>query len=412
MMKKMTRSITLVCLALTMTLSLAACGKKKEDSMPSPEKRMDAILSNEITEEDAKKKGWFDDDMTKWLEENAAPAAGGAAGVAAGEMTPQIPAKLPVLDKYAYDYMGISYVLPEAMRDMLKSGLVWTQNENQMKGETDFNYSLMFFNLASKENPGTEFPSFKKYEEWFKTTKRVGAIGVYNVDFLKGTTIEKVSGCNENTEIGKSSDSKYVFYLSTNSAENEEIIKLIKDSKITVSDPAKIPSREIDPFFGMMNVARTEVSDLGNFKAQNVDGKEVGNESFADYDLTMVNLWTTTCGYCIEEMPHLEAIRSEMQGKGIKFNIVGICLDVNVGSTVDEKKLKKVKEIIKKTGVKYDTLFPDEVLWNGRMKGVNAFPETFFVDKNGKIVGETVVGANDKAKWQEIINKELANLKK
>lgn len=37
-------------------------------------------------------------------------------------------------------------------------------------------------------------------------------------------------------------------------------------------------------------------------------------EIFADYDLTMVNLWTTTCGYCIEEMPTLEKLRTEFPG--------------------------------------------------------------------------------------------------
>lgn len=405
-MKKTIQRLTLLCLALTMILSLAACANG--DSMPGPEQRMEAILSNKITEEEAKKKGWFDDEMMKWLDENAAPAAGGDENA----MTPPIPAKLPVLDKYVYEYMGLSYVLPKEMRDMLKSGIIWTHNENQMNGETDFDYSIMFFNLASKENPGMDFPSHKKYEEWFKSTKRLGVIGVFRSDFLKGASIDKLTGCDENTEIGKSADGKYVFYLSTNTTVDAEIAKLLKDAEIAVSDPAKIPSREIDPYFGMMSVARNAVSDLGNFKAQNVDGKEVGNESFADYDLTMVNLWTTTCGYCIEEMPHLEEIRSEMQKGGIKFNIVGMCLDVNVDGTIDGKKLDKVKEIIKKTGVTYDTLFPDDVLWNGRLKGVNAFPETFFVDKNGKIVGETVVGANDKAKWQEIINKELANLKK
>lgn len=408
-MKKAIRRLIIVCIALTMAMSLVACANTKEGALPSPEKRMEALLSNKITEDEAKKKGWFDDDMTKWLDENASPAAGGDA---AGAMTPQIPSKLAVLDTYIYEYMGLSYTLPKEMRDLLQGGIIWMHTENQMKGETDFDYSHMFFNLASKENPGGTFPSYVKYEEWFKTTKRLGVIGVYRADFLKSTSIDKLTGCDENTEIGKSSDSKYVFYLSTNSAVDPAMTKLLKDAEIKVSDPTKIPTPEIDPFFSMMSVARSEVSDLGNFKAQSVDGNEVGNESFADYDLTMVNLWTTTCGYCIEEMPHLEEIRSEMQAKGIKFNIVGMCLDVNVGGTVDEKKVDKVKQIIKKTGVKYDTLFPDEVLWNGRLKGVNAFPETFFVDKNGKIVGETIVGANNKEKWQEIINKELENLKK
>ena len=39
-------------------------------------------------------------------------------------------------------------------------------------------------------------------------------------------------------------------------------------------------------------------------------------------------------------------------------------------------------------------------------------PETFFVDKNGKIVGDTYSGARDAATWKKIIEKELSNVKK
>ena len=38
-------------------------------------------------------------------------------------------------------------------------------------------------------------------------------------------------------------------------------------------------------------------------------------------------------------------------------------------------------------------------------------PETFFVDKNGNIVGETYSGAKSKEEWKQVIEKELANLK-
>lgn len=51
-------------------------------------------------------------------------------------------------------------------------------------------------------------------------------------------------------------------------------------------------------------------------------------------------------------------------------------------------------------------------MYNGRLKGVNAFPETFFVDKDGKIVGDTILGSNSRERWQEIINETLAGLGK
>ena len=39
-------------------------------------------------------------------------------------------------------------------------------------------------------------------------------------------------------------------------------------------------------------------------------------------------------------------------------------------------------------------------------------PETFFVDKNGKIVGNTYSGAKSAEEWKKVIKKELKNIKK
>lgn len=405
----MKKLITLF-LALVMILSMAACGKTNSD-LPTPEERIAAIKSGEVSEEEAIEMGWLDDEMKEWLEKNATAAAGDGSDTAGAAGTvSQVPAKLAVQDEYVYEYMGLTYVLPQELRDMLTSGEVWMHNDVQMNGEQDFDYSMMFFLLAEKDNPGRDFQSYEEYEAWFNTTKHIGSITVFNSEYLKNNTVESVTDCEENTKIGESSDGKYVFYFSTNPV--GDVTELFKETKVTVSDPAEIPSRELDPYFSILGAARENVSDLGDFNAQVVDSGTVGNEIFADYDLTMVNLWTTTCNYCIQEMPDLEAIRAEMQAKGIKFNIVGMCLDVNQGGSVDEKKLDKVKTIIEKTGIQYDTLIPDDILWNGRLKGVNAFPETFFVDKNGNIVGETYVGSNTKVDWQEIIDKELANVSK
>lgn len=404
----MKKIITLI-LALVMVLSMAACGKTSS-GLPTPEERIAAIKSGEVTEQEAIEMGWLDGEMEAWLKEHGTPAAGGDETGSAGATVAQVPAKLPVLDEYVYEYMGLSYVLPQELRDMLKSGEAWMHNDVQMNGERDFDYSLIFFLLAEKDNPGRDFQSYEEYEAWFNTTQHIGSISVINSDYLKNNTVESVTGCEENAEIGKSSDGKYVFYFSTNPV--GDVTELFKETKVTVSDPAPIPSRELDPYFSILGAARENVSELGDFNAQVVDGDTAGNEIFADYELTMVNLWTTTCNYCIMEMPDLEAIRAELQKKGVKFNIVGMCLDVNQGGSVDEKKLDKVKTIISKTGIQYDTLIPDDVLWNGRLKGVNAFPETFFVDKNGNIVGETYVGSNTKADWQEIIDNELSNVSK
>ena len=55
-------------------------------------------------------------------------------------------------------------------------------------------------------------------------------------------------------------------------------------------------------------------------------------------------------------------------------------------------------------------LIPDSGMMNGRLNGISAFPETFFVDKNGNIVGETYSGSHSLDEWKEIVEKELENV--
>ena len=110
----------------------------------------------------------------------------------------------------------------------------------------------------------------------------------------------------------------------------------------------------------------------------------------------MVNLWTTTCGYCIEEMPALSELRDEFQGEGVSFNVIGICMDVGSVAEVNEANLGKAREIIAKTGAGFPSLIPDGVLLRGRLSGVQAFPESFFVDRKGNVVSEPYMGGMPK----------------
>ena len=146
---------------------------------------------------------------------------------------------------------------------------------------------------------------------------------------------------------------------------------------------------------------------LGDFSAQDCDGNAVSKDIFADYDLTMVNLWTTTCSYCIEEMPILNELRKEFQDDGVRFNIISVCMDVGNTNEINEDSLKKAKEIIKTAGVEYPTLIPDSVLLEGRLKGIQAFPESFFVDSEGNVVSEPYVGAMPKNHWRVTMKNEI-----
>ena len=70
-------------------------------------------------------------------------------------------------------------------------------------------------------------------------------------------------------------------------------------------------------------------------------------------------------------------------------------------------KIKKAKEIIEKAGVEYANLIPDSVLLEGRLNGIQAFPESFFVDREGNVVSEPYVGAMTKNHWRVTMKNEI-----
>ena len=154
----------------------------------------------------------------------------------------------------------------------------------------------------------------------------------------------------------------------------------------------------------------SKAAAVGDFKAQDLKGNQVTKDIFSNYDLTLVNLFTTWCSPCIQEIPELNDVYKEMADK--KVNVIGIVLDVNENGKIDKDKMDKLNQIIDSTKAQYTILLPDEVLRSGPLKGVNAVPETFFVDKNGNIVGKTYSGSHTKSEWIDIIQDELANLNK
>ena len=62
--------------------------------------------------------------------------------------------------------------------------------------------------------------------------------------------------------------------------------------------------------------------------------------------------------------------------------------------------MKKAGVLQEKTKASYPFLVPDSTMMNGRLNGISAFPETFFVDKEGNIVGETYSGSHSTGRME------------
>ena len=116
----------------------------------------------------------------------------------------------------------------------------------------------------------------------------------------------------------------------------------------------------------------------------------------------MVNVWATYCSPCIEEMPDLGKIAKEYKDKG--FQIVGI-----VSDTYDPQD-PTAKDIVEQTGADYTHIVLNTDLMNGPLQDVQVVPTTFFVDKDGNKVGQTITGSKSEEKWKKIIDDLLSQI--
>ncbi|MGF6906645.1 TlpA family protein disulfide reductase [Fusobacterium sp. PH5-44] len=143
---------------------------------------------------------------------------------------------------------------------------------------------------------------------------------------------------------------------------------------------------------------------MAPFKSLDLNQKEITSDIFKNADLTMINIWATFCPPCLDELPALGKLAKEYKSK--KVQIIGIAADAN-----SVELLELAKEIVDKTKADFIHILPSEDIVNLKLKQVSVVPETIFVNKNGKIVGESVIGSRSESQWREIIEQRLKDHK-
>lgn len=144
---------------------------------------------------------------------------------------------------------------------------------------------------------------------------------------------------------------------------------------------------------------------LSDFAATDLDGNAVDASLFAGYDLTMINVWGTNCGPCIQEMPDLAALHEAYADKGVQ--VVGLVSDaLGMDGSVSESQVADARAIVEETGAAYPHIVPSEDLIF-LLQQIFAVPTTFFVDETGAQVGQTYLGAKSEDEWAAIVDELL-----
>ena len=172
-----------------------------------------------------------------------------------------------------------------------------------------------------------------------------------------------------------------------------------------VEEPAEEePAEEPEPTEEPEPVALEETELMG-YLTQDMNGKEMTlGDLVRENDLTMINIWGTFCGPCINEMPDLAEIAEEYADRG--FGIVGLACDVtDWDGNLDPEMAQEAKDIAQSTGVKYPLAVETEEM--AAVLDTGYVPTTYFVDRAGNILTEEIVGSQSKAEWEKTIEKLL-----
>ena len=128
------------------------------------------------------------------------------------------------------------------------------------------------------------------------------------------------------------------------------------------------------------------------FSMNDTEGKAIALSSLKG-KVVLVDFWASWCGPCRQENPNVVKVYQKYHSKG--FEILGVSLDQR-----KEDWLKAVKD---------DNLtwihVSDLQYWQNaaaRLYGVNAIPQSFLLDKDGKIIAKGLRG--------EQLEKKLAEL--
>jgi len=104
-----------------------------------------------------------------------------------------------------------------------------------------------------------------------------------------------------------------------------------------------------------------------------------------EHPYTMINVWSTTCGYCIKEMPDLQAAYAENPNPNM--GLIGIATDY--GNDDD------VRQVVADKGVTYPVLITDRQFITDFLGQITAVPATLVVDQSGNVKSVTY-GARSK----------------
>ncbi|MDD4849171.1 MAG: TlpA disulfide reductase family protein [Gemmiger sp.] len=207
-----------------------------------------------------------------------------------------------------------------------------------------------------------------------------------------GHTIAELTGAADAEEIGRQGGMVYVYACPTpNDSGMDDVMKATYNRVLGM-----LPHIRNSITLTVRGAANT--GTFPAFSTTDLDGNPIDSTSFSDYTMTMLNIWGTFCGPCIEEMPSLSTLSQNMP-EGTRM--LGLVTDA-----LDTAHIELAKKITSETGATYPNLIPDAALQEYINTYVAGVPMTIFINADGEIVGDAILGKQGAdAYWNALLSR-------
>lgn len=165
------------------------------------------------------------------------------------------------------------------------------------------------------------------------------------------------------------------------------IISIISACSWTSATAPEVKKNDYPPApANLMQSTLTKI-DGGSFKLNDYKGK-----------VLVVNVWATWCGPCRQEIPELIQLQNKHKAKG--FEVIGLNLD-------EGEDAEMIKEFGKEMSINYELARGESDLFREfyNVSKRDAIPQSFLIDREGKLLGVFVGGG-------AALKKLIANVEK
>lgn len=169
--------------------------------------------------------------------------------------------------------------------------------------------------------------------------------------------------------------------------------------KMVAAVPELIESISVFEFDDTILASKTEEANRTiTFISKTLEGEDINSSVFADYDLTLVNVWGTNAYPEIDEHAVLQEVYEWIKETGLNVNIIMVVADTP--SNENEIIALNAKQ---DAGAEFTSIMPDGTLAKWLTNNLEGIPTTFMVDNNAQVVSKKMLGAHDAEYYEGFI---------